>query len=281
MSTYEPSLAPDQDPSFVFDFAVIDGPGEGQRFTTYWDVEPLCRGPEPLPVWVETDRAAVDTELGVLKTGKEADVCLLERAVVGHAGVVMAAKRYRADEHRTFHRSSAYVEGRRVRNSRDTRAMARKSAHGRAVAAGQWAHAEWVSLQRLWTLGVPVPYPVQIDGTELLMELITVDDEAAPRLARARPGPVLLASYYEQLRDAMVTMARAGIVHGDLSPYNTLAAGDRLVIIDLPQVVDLVANPAGPDFLMRDCHNMCAWFVARGLEVDEHDLFAELLAVAW
>ncbi len=281
MSTYEPSLAPDQDPFFVFDFTTVVEPGEGQRFTTYWDVEPLCRGPEPLPCWVVTDRAAIDTELGILKTGKEADVFLLERAVEGDPGVVMAAKRYRGEEHRTFHRSNAYVEGRRIRNSRDTRAMAKKSTHGRAVAAGQWANAEWESLQRLWTLGVPVHYPVQIDGTEILMELIEVDGEAAPRLARTRPGPVLLASYFEQLREALITMASAGIVHGDLSPYNTLAAGDRLVIIDLPQVVDLVANPAGADFLMRDCHNMCAWFVARGLDVDEHQLFADLLSSAW
>jgi RIO kinase 1 len=230
---------------------------------------------------VVTDRAAIDTELGILKTGKEADVFLVERAVDGLPGAVMAAKRYRSEEHRTFHRSTTYVEGRRVRNSRDSRAMAKKSAHGRAVAAGQWANAEWESLQRLWQLGVPVPYPVQIDGTELLMELITADGEAAPRLARTRPDPVLLASYFEQLREAMLAMATAGIVHGDLSPYNTLAAGDRLVIIDLPQVVDLVANPAGADFLMRDCHNMCSWFVARGLEVDEHALFAELLSMAW
>ena len=281
MSTHEPSLAPDQDPFFVFDFTAVAGPGDGQRFTTYWDVEPLCRGPEPLPPWVVTDRAALDTELGILKTGKEADVFLLERAVEGHPGVVMAAKRYRGEEHRTFHRSNAYVEGRRIRNSRDMRAMARKTAHGRAVAAGQWANAEWESLQRLWTLGVPVPYPVQIDGTEILMELVEVDGEAAPRLARMRPGPALLASYFEQLREAMLTMASAGIVHGDLSPYNTLAAGDRLVIIDLPQVVDLVANPAGADFLMRDCHNMCTWFRARGLDVDEHQLFADLLSSAW
>jgi RIO kinase 1 len=160
--------------------------------------------------------------------------------------------------------------------------MAKKTTHGRAVAAGQWANAEWESLQRLWELGVPVPYPVQIDGIELLMELVTDDDgDAAPRLARTRPDPVLLASYFEQLRDAMLTMASSGIVHGDLSPYNTLAAGDRLVIIDLPQVVDLVANPAGADFLMRDCRNMCSWFVARGLDVDEHALFAELLSMAW
>jgi RIO kinase 1 len=281
LSTYEPSLAPDQDPFFVFDFTTLAEPDEGQRFTTYWDVEPLCRGPEPLPGWVVTDRAAIDTELGILKTGKEADVFLLERAVEGDPGVVMAAKRYRGEEHRTFHRSNAYVEGRRIRNSRDTRAMAKKTAHGRAVAAGQWANAEWESLQRLWTLGVPVPYPVQIDGTEILMELIEVDGEAAPRLARTRPGPVLLASYFEQLREALVTMASAGIVHGDLSPYNTLAAGERLVIIDLPQIVDLVGNVNGMDFLLRDCTNICGWFRGKGLDVDEQELFGELMAHAF
>ena len=70
-------------------------------------------------------------------------------------------------------------------------------------------------------------------------------------------------------------------MHGDLSAYNILAAGDRLVIIDLPQVVDLVGNPAGMDFLMRDCANMCAWFRARGLDVDEHELFGDLMAHAW
>jgi len=76
----------------------------------------------------------------------------------------------------------------------------------------------------------------------------------------------------------MEDLARLGIAHGDLSPYNILARGDRIVIIDLPQVVDIVANPQGMDFLMRDCHNVCSWFNARGLDVDEHALFADLLA---
>ena len=127
---------------------------------------------------------------------------------------------------------------------------------------------------------MPVPYPVQIDGTEILMELVTVDGEPAPRLAQTRPPADLLASYFEQLRDAMAGLARQGVAHGDLSAYNLLAAGDRLVLIDLPQVVDVVANPAGLDFLMRDCHNVCTWFGSRGLAVDEHDLFADLLAAA-
>jgi len=270
------------DSRFVLDFTSYDDPDDGQRWSTWSSVEPLCRGPEPRPAWVVTSQAALDTELGVLKTGKEADVFLLERAVPDDPcqSVVMAAKRYRGEDHRSFHRSSSYTEGRRTRNSRDARAMAKKSAHGRAVAAGQWAWAEWEALTRFWSAGIPVPYPVQIDGTEILMELVTVDGQAAPRLANTRPSPTLLASWFEQLRDAMAELARLGVAHGDLSPYNVLAAGDRVVIIDLPQAVDVVANPQGMDFLMRDCRNICTWFSARGLEVDEHDLFAELLASA-
>ena len=275
------------DPDFTFDYRAIAEPGEGQRFSTYWDVEPLMRGPQPAPDWLVTDRAAVDTELGVLKTGKEADVFLLERAVpaeLGGAdprGCVLAAKRYRTAEHRSFHRNAGYTEGRRVRNSRDSRAIAKKTSFGRTLEAGQWAWAEWESLKRCYQAGVPVPYPVQVDGTEILMELVTVDGDPAPRLASTRPEPDLLRGWFDQLRDAMVALARMGLAHGDLSPYNILAAGERLVIIDLPQVVDVVANPRGAEFLQRDCHNVCTWFARRGLRVDEEELFAEVLAGAW
>jgi len=273
------------EPAFVFDFQAVDEDlGEGQRWSTWLDVERGSRGTEPRPDWVVTEEAAIDTELGILKTGKEADVFLLERAVtpIGDnpaRAAILAAKRYRTEEHRSFHRSSSYVEGRRTRNSRDSRAMAKKTSHGRSVAAGQWAYAEWDALCRLWIAGVPVPYPVQVDGTELLMEFID-DGEggAAPRLAQTRPKGDLLASYFEQLRDGMLELARAGLAHGDLSPFNVLAQNDRIVLIDLPQVVDLVGNPQGMDFLMRDCRNMCTWFTARGLDVDEHELFADLLA---
>ena len=142
--------------------------------------------------------------------------------------------------------------------------------------------AEWGALKRLWLLGAAVPYPVQIDGTELLMELVTdLEGDAAPRLVATRPEPRLLASYFEQLRDFLGVLAREGVVHGDLSPYNVLATGERLVVIDLPQVVDLVANPHGQEFLLRDCATMCAWFRRRGLDVDEHELFGEVVAQAW
>ena len=271
------------DPGFVFDFHAYDDLDTDQRWSTWLSVEPLCRGPEPRPDWVVTSQGAVDTELGILKTGKEADVFLVERAdpFDPSGGVVMAAKRYRDPDHRTFHRSASYTEGRSVKRSRDERALKRKSTWGRLVAAGEWAVSEWDALVRFTELGLPVPYPVQIDGTEILMEWVTHDGETAPRLAQARPDRQLLEGYFEQLREALATMVQAGVVHGDLSAYNTLAAGDRLVIIDLPQVVDLVGNPQGMEYLLRDCSNMCGWFRARGLQVDEQELFGELMAHAF
>ncbi|QIX26246.1 serine/threonine protein kinase [Nocardioides sp. JQ2195] len=276
----------DIDPTFVFDFEALDEPDDdNQRWSTWLSVEPLCRGPEPRPDWVVTSQAAIDTELGILKTGKEAEVFLLERAVPGSTlrgeSVVMAAKRYKSREHTAFHRSGAYTEGWSTKRSRDARAVKAKSTFGREVAAGQWASSEWTALTRFWAAGVPVPYPVQIDGTEILMEFISVDGEPAPRLAQTRPDGDLLGHLFEQLRSAMGALARDGVAHGDLSPYNILLADERLVIIDLPQAVDLAGNAQGMDFLLRDCTNVCAWFRRRGLEVDEHELFGELMAQAF
>lgn len=245
-----------------------------------WDV--ATHGPEPRPDWVVTELVAVDTELGLLKTGKEADVHLLSRAVPDGRQMIVAAKRYRGAEHRMFHRDAGYTEGRRVRKSRERRALARRSEFGRELAAGQWAGAEFAALTALWELGAPVPYPVQLYGTELLLEFIgTPDGAAAPRLAQVRPDRQLLASLFEQCVAAMRLLARAGYAHGDLSPYNLLVADERLVMIDLPQIVDLVANPQGPEYLHRDCENVCTWFARRGLDTVEFDhLYGDLMAEA-
>ncbi|MCW2834765.1 MAG: serine/threonine protein kinase [Nocardioides sp.] len=283
-----PGSSDELEPTFVIGFHAYDEDlAPHQRWSTWFDVEPLMRGPEPRPDWVVTSQGAIDTELGIQKTGKEADVFLIERAdpLEPDRGVVMAAKRYRDTDHRTFHRAASYTEGRSMKRSRDVRALKRKSTWGKVVASGEWAASEWGALKRLYELGLPVPYPVQMEGTEIVMEWITqlVDGqvETAPRLAQTRPAPDLLEHYFERVGDALTTMVQAGVVHGDLSPYNVLAAGERLVIIDLPQIVDLVGNPHGMDFLLRDCTNMCSWFRARGLEVDEQEFFSELMAHAF
>jgi RIO kinase 1 len=265
-----------------FDDDEYDLPPDGDRWSTWDGIQAGLRGPHPVPAWLVTAAAAVDTERGVLKTGKEADVFLVERGIRGtDTACLLAAKRYRDARHRAFHRDAGYLEGRRVRRSRETRAMATRTSFGRDLISQQWAAAEFAILGRLWEAGAAVPYPVSLAGTELLLEFVgDPDGTAAPRLAQVRPDRDLLASLWDQCVAAMVTLARLGYAHGDLSPYNLLVHRGRLVVIDLPQVVDVVANPRGPEFLHRDAQNVSAWFAARGVAADAGELTALLLAEA-
>lgn len=261
---------------------VEDTPDEGHRWSTWDQSTPTERGPRPYPDWLVTELAAVDTELGILKTGKEADVFLVERGIPDtERTCLLAAKRYRASEHRMFQRDAGYLEGRRVRESRVNRAMASRSSFGREAIAGQWAVAEFSALCRFYELGVPVPYPVQILGTEVLLEFLGDANAAAPRLAQLRQDTADLPDLWQQLVDALHTMAAAGFAHGDLSAYNILVHKGRLVIIDLPQIVDVVANPQGKGFLARDANNVATWFVSHGVaEADGEALTADLLRSA-
>jgi len=260
---------------------VEDTPDEGTRWSTWDQSAPTEKGPKPYPDWLVTELAAVDTELGVLKTGKEADVFLVERGVPGTArSCLLAAKRYRSAEHRMFHRDAGYLEGRRVKESRMNRAMAARTDFGRELIAGQWAAMEFGALCRLYSAGVPVPYPVQIVGTELLLEFIGDGGTAAPRVAEVRRDADL-EDLWHQLVEAMHTMAMAGYAHGDLSAYNLLVHDGRLVVIDLPQIVDVVANPQGREYLARDARNVATWFVSHGVtEADGDELAADLLRSA-
>ena len=259
-----------------------DLPEVGDNWSS-WDG--ALHGPAPRPDWVRTEHAAVDDELGMLKTGKEADVFLVRRHIPDTDKVSMlAAKRYRDGDHRLFHRDAGYLEGRRVRRSRENRAMANRSSFGKQMIAGQWAEAEFVALSRLWEIGqasglVRVPYPVQLIGTELMMEFIGDWDtgEAAPRLAQVRTDRDDLANLWRQMTDALSVLARAQVAHGDLSPYNTLVHDGALVLIDLPQIVDVVANPQGADFIARDVRNVAGWFTQRGLRADADGLLDRLL----
>ncbi|MGW5049978.1 serine protein kinase RIO [Actinokineospora sp. NPDC004072] len=256
-------------------------PDGADRWSTWLDAE---QGPHPRPSWLVTDGGAADTDLGVLKTGKEADVFLLERAAPDGPSCLLAAKRYRSSEHRMFHRDAGYLEGRRMRRSREMRAMANRSSFGRNLIAEQWAVAEFAALSRLWSVGAPVPYPVQRDGTELLLEFLgDAEGQAAPRLAQLRPEPDAAAELWEQLVAALELMAAQGLTHGDLSPYNLLVHEGHIVLIDLPQVVDVVANPAGVTYLTRDVSSVAAWFRSRGVPdalVDPQIVVERLLAAA-
>jgi RIO kinase 1 len=236
-----------------------------------------ARGPEPVPAWVITADAARQYELGMLKTGKEADVHLVERRL-GDQVNILAAKRYRKFEDRLFRNDARYRTGRRTGESRLDKAIAQGNRAGMAFRARQWLETEFAALCNLWAAGVSVPYPVQQYGAELLIELIGSPEQAAPRLVHAKLDAAGTRLAWDQLVDTMRRMLRAGVVHGDLSPYNILWDVDHIVVIDFPQAVDPVAHPEGLALLERDVTNVCDWFRRRGLECDPSNVFADLLS---
>lgn len=240
------------------------------------------RGPQPVPDWVLTQDAARQHELGVLKTGKEADVFLVERVLPDGAAPgapvrrnLLAAKRYRS--RRAFRNDARYRAGRRTGDRRTDLAMARNSSYGRAVRATEWAEAEFAALSTLWRAGVAAPYPVQMLGQEVMLEYLGDDGGAAPRLVETRPDRAQAARWCDQTVAILRGMATVGIVHGDLSPYNLLVWNDAVHVIDLPQAQPASVEPATVALLEHDVLTVCAWFAKRGAAVDAADLLADLV----
>ena len=254
-------------------------PGEDATLAAYAEAD--ARGPEPVPDWLVIDDGALDHDRGLVKTGKEADVRLVERIAPDGRRCLLAAKVYRNSEHRMFHRDAGYLEGRRVRRSREMRAMTTRTEFGRSLISGRWVGAEMSALSLLWSAGLPVPYPVQLDGDRLLLEFLgEPDGTAAPRLAQLRPDRATLAALWSDLYASLAQLAEAGYAHGDLSAYNLLVHHERVWLIDLPQIVDIVGNPQGPAFLARDVANVGTWFAARGLPIDPLAVTEALLSLA-
>ncbi len=233
------------------------------------------------PSWLITDPKATDTELGLLKTGKEADTRLVERRL-GERSHLLARKLYRSVEHRQFRNDAAYRAGRRTGNRRDDLAMAKGSRAGMRMRAESWALREFQVLRRLWQAGAPVPYPVTCEGPEVLMEFIGSEKEAAPRLVEAsRMRRLEDSDRWRQCVGLLRLMVRNGVVHADLSPYNLLVWHRRLIAPDFPQAVDLGLNDLDLDLelLQRDVRNLSGFFAARGVPADPDELFADLISV--
>ena len=239
-----------------------------------------ARGPDPVPAWVLTDDAARQHDLGLLKTGKEADVHLVERRL-GDQVNLLAAKRYRSFEDRMFRDDARYRAGRKTGASHTDKAMEKGGRIGMALRARQWVETEFDVLCRLWSAGAPVPYPVQRLGREVLLEHLGDDDGSAPRLVHAHLSRAEVRDAWDQLVEVLRLLARNGVVHGDLSPYNLLWHRGRLMVIDLPQAVDPIAHPEGLALLRRDVEVVCAWAAHGGLTADPDALFAEVLAEAF
>lgn len=243
------------------------------------------------PSWLVSEPYS-DVELGVLRSGKEAQIDVIERTGLDGSSCLLARKRYIPRQVSTkgeleglglqrasgFRNDVQYREGRQFRKSRDRRAVERMTAHGRRLLGQRWTSHEYDVVKALWGAGVKVPYPVSFVDDVFTLEYVGDRSQAAPQLARAQLEGEVLARAASQVIEGMAVMVDAGWVHGDLSAYNLLWWEDEVWFIDLPQAVDLAANPQGLNYLHRDVANVSAWFTARGYELDAEEVFAQLLA---
>jgi RIO kinase 1 len=200
------------------------------------------------------DDGVIDEVLRSLKSGKEATVYLVRSGTSARC-----AKVYRDMEQRSFQKRTRYQEGRKVRGSRQARAMGKSTQFGRKEQESAWKNAEVNALYQLTAAGVRVPRPFGYFDGVLIMELVTdADGEPAPRLGEVDMTAETAREYHAFLIQQVVRMLSLGLIHGDLSEFNVLVTPEGPVIIDLPQAVNAAGNNGAKAMLARDVNNLRA-----------------------
>jgi RIO kinase 1 len=198
------------------------------------------------------DDGVIDEVLRSLKSGKEATVYTVRSGTQ-----VRCAKVYRDMGQRSFQKRAQYQEGRKVRGSRQARAMAKSTRFGRKEAESAWKNTEVDALYKLVEAGVRVPRPFGYFNDVLVMELVTdATGDPAPRLGEVHLTPEVAREYHTFLIRQIVRMLSIGLIHGDLSEFNVLVDAKGPVIIDLPQAVNAAGNNAAFAMLERDVNNI-------------------------
>ena len=202
------------------------------------------------------DEGLINSVSRQLMSGKEAMVF-----VVQCGEETRCAKVYKEATNRSFRQAVDYTENRKVKNTRQARAMAKGTRFGREAQEAAWQSAEVDALYRLAAAGVRVPKPYNFFEGVLLMELVADEHgAAAPRLNDVQFTTEQARAHHATLLTEVVRMLCAGVVHGDLSEFNILLASDGPVIIDLPQAVDAAGNNHAQRMLLRDVGNLSAYF---------------------
>jgi RIO kinase 1 len=202
------------------------------------------------------EEGVITEVVGRLQSGKEAEVF-----IVRYAERVVAAKVYKDRQQRSFKNNAAYKEGRAVRNTRDQRAMDRRSRFGQATEEETWKSAEADAMYRLHAAEVRVPEPVLFFEGVLLMELVLdAEGVTARRLIDSTLSPEQANAAYHDMLTQLVRMLACDLIHGDLSPYNTLWAARGVTIIDFPQIVSAAQNSNSERFFLRDAENILGYF---------------------
>lgn len=202
------------------------------------------------------DDGLIDEVLVQLMSGKEANVY-----VVRCGDEVFCAKVFKEAQQRSFKQAAQYQEGRKTRNSRRGRAMAKKTRYGQREQEQAWLNAEVDALYQLAAAGVRVPQPRGFVDGVLLMEMIAdAEGYAAPRLDDVTMSEEEALRHHATVINEVVRMLCAGLIHGDLSEFNVLLDANGPVIIDLPQAVNAAGNNSAATMFERDVNNMRAYF---------------------
>ena len=232
--------------------------GDALRFLS----ESPLKTPQSLQALI--DDGVIDEVLRPLKSGKEAAVY-----VVRSGDDVRCAKVYKDMAQRSFQQRVQYQEGRKVRGSREARAIGKATKYGRKQQETAWKNTEVDALYQLRAAGVRVPEPHGYFHGVLVMELVT-DGEgfSAPRLGEVELTDDQARTFHRVLVRQVVRMLCCGLIHGDLSAFNVLWWRDRAVLIDFSQTVEIVTHPAAHDLLVRDITSLARYFVRRGVTFD-------------
>ena len=198
------------------------------------------------------DDGVIDEVIRPLKSGKEATVYL-----VRSSGQTRCAKVYRDMGQRSFQKRAQYQEGRKVRGSRQARAMSKSTRFGRKEQEAAWKNAEVDALYQLVAADVRVPKPYGYFNDVLVMELVTDGaGNPAPRLSEIELSADKAREYHDFLIRQVARMLSIGLIHGDLSEFNVLVGPEGPVIIDFPQVVNAAGNNGALAMLERDVNNI-------------------------
>jgi serine/threonine-protein kinase RIO1 len=197
-----------------------------------------------------------DEVVTIIGTGKEADVYLAL-----WKGAPLALKVYRL--HRTAQRKNSEIG-----YSQDR--------------MGALAGKEFTTLQKAYQAGVPVPTPARRADNMFTMRFIG-ETSKAPQLKDVELDDP--SSVTSQALAIVNELFKASIVHGDLSEYNLLMAGDRLFVIDFLQSIDFSSRvnrhaqlEKAKPLLMRDLKNLERYFLRYAIKIDAASEYERLLS---
>jgi RIO kinase 1 len=194
-------------------------------------------------------------------------------------GGLLAAKIYSLQIPAHYRTRNLYADGRRRMyrpDPRAERAIKAKGRFGRQLVFSDWVGQEYANLKVLHHAGADVPRPLHHCSGGILMDYIGDATRPAPMLVGTEPTPAEARRLFDQAMRNIALFLAKDRVHGDLSPYNMLLWRDRLVIIDLPQMVHARWNDEALSVLRRDIENVVKFFGRYGVKASATDLALDL-----